>query len=90
MKRSILLVGALCLSLLSFAQKAPKRSFSTENNPDVIQWQNGFQVNLSDGFEGEGLVYSAEVSGEKTYFWGRGAGRTDEGNWLAIDRKSVV
>ena len=90
MKRSILLVGAVCLSLLSYAQKAPKRSFSTENDPNVILWQDGSQVNLSDGFEGEGLVYSAEVSGDKTYFWGRGAGRTDEGNWLAIYPASAL
>ena len=90
MKRSILLVVAVCLSILSYAQKAPKKSFSTENNPNVIQWQNGAQVNLSDGFEGKGIVYSAEVAEDKTYFWGRGAGRTEEGNWLAIYPASAL
>ena len=90
MKRNILLLSTICLSVVSFAQKAPKKSFSTENLPDGIHWQNGSQINLSDGSEGKGLVYTAETSADMTYFWGRGAGRTDEGNWLALYPASAL
>lgn len=84
MKRYFLLVIAICFSLVSFAQKAPKKSFSTENTANGIQWQNGSLINMYDGDDGKGTVYTAEVSGDMTYFWGRGAGRSDEGNWFGV------
>ena len=84
MKRNILLVSAICLSLVSYAQKAPKKSFSTENTPDGILWQSGAMINMYDGDDGKGTVYTADVSGGMTYFWGRGAGRSDEGNWFGV------
>ena len=84
MKRNILFVGAMCLSIVSYAQKAPKKSFSTENSSKGIQWKNESMINMYDGDDGKGTVYTAEVSGENTYFWGRGAGRTDEGNWYGV------
>ena len=84
MKRNILFVSALCLCMLSFAQKAPKKSFMTEKVPEGVQWQSGELVNFSDASDGEGVVYSIDISGEKTYFMGRGACRSDEGYWLAL------
>ena len=83
-------MSAMCLSLVSFAQKAPKKTFSTENKPKLIQWQNGAEINVFDGSDGAGVVYSAETSADMTYFWGRGAGRTDEGNWLALYPASAL
>ena len=83
------MLSTLCLSILSFAQKAPKKSFSTENTPNGIQWQNDSKINLADGSEA-GLVYTAETSTNMTYFWGRGAGRSDEGNWLALYPASAL
>lgn len=78
------MVIAMFLSIASVAQKAPKKSFSTENSKNGIQWQNESMINIYDGDDGKGVVYSAEVSSDKTYFWGRGAGRSDEGNWFGL------
>ena len=84
MKRNILLVIAICFSLVSFAQKTPKKSFSTANTSGGIQWQNEAMINMYEGDDGKGVVYTAEVSGENTYFWGRGAGRSEDGNWFGL------
>lgn len=90
MKRNILLVAALCLSLLSYAQKAPKKSFLTEIAPLDMPWVDGEQINFSDSDEGEGVVYTVQNYGTKTYFMGKGACRSEEGNWLALYPASAL
>ena len=90
MKRGILLVGALCLSLLSYAQKAPKRTFSTETATSEIKWQNGDLISLPDGDEPAGVIYTVENDGDKTYFAGRGATRTEDGYWVALYPSSAL
>lgn len=84
MKRNILFVASMCLSMLSYAQKAPKKSFMTEKAPVGVEWLSGELVNFSDASDGEGVVYSIDNTGDKTYFMGRGACRSDEGYWLAL------
>ena len=49
MKRNFLIAAALCLSLVAFGQKAPKKSFSTELPPcEGGQWQAGELISMSD------------------------------------------
>ena len=55
-----------------------------ETPPEQVQWQNGELVNFSDASEKEGVNYYIDKDGDKTYFMGRGAGRSDEGEWLAL------
>ena len=61
MKRNILLVAALCLSLLSYAQKAPKKSFLTEIAPLDMPWIDGEQINFSDADEGEHFGHTIKI-----------------------------
>ena len=84
MKRNVILAIALCLSLISYAQKAPKRSFLTETEPAEVKWQNGELVNFSDASDGQGVNYYIDKADGKTFFMGRGACRSDEGDWLAL------
>lgn len=84
MKRSILLVAAVCLSVMAIAQK-PKRMFSTEKQPfPGINWQTGEQITLPGVDNPEGVVYNVENVGDKTYFSGRRACRTEDGRWVAL------
>ena len=49
MKREMLLVAAMFLTLAVYAQKAPKKSFSTEYHPVAgTQWTVGEQISLPD------------------------------------------
>ena len=49
MKREMLLVAAMFLTLAVSAQKAPKKSFSTEYHPVAgTQWTVGEQISLPD------------------------------------------
>ena len=91
MKRNILFVAAMCLSLVASAQKPNKRMFSTENPPLAgTEWINGEKISLPDGDSPEGVIYTAENDGDKTYFSGRGASRTDDGKWVALDPASAL
>ena len=84
-------MAAICLSILAFAQKQPKRMFSTYDPPcDGGRWNNGDLVNLYDGGISKGAGYYAETVGEKTFFRGKGACRSEEGNWLAVYPASAV
>ena len=91
MKRNILFVAAMCLSLVASAQKPNKRMFSTENPPLAgTEWINGEKISLPDGDSPEGVIYTAENDGDKTYFSGRGASRTDDGKWVALYPASAL
>lgn len=80
MKREILLVAAMCMALTVSAQKAPKKSFSTEYHPVAgTQWTVGEQISLPDARTPEGVIYTATDAAAKTSFMGRGACRSDEG-----------
>ena len=83
MKRSILLVAAVCLSVTANAQK-PKRMFSTEKQPlPGVSLQTGEQISLPDGDDPEGVAYVVENVGNKTYLVAGGpAGQMMEGGWL--------
>lgn len=90
MKRSILLVALVCLSVMADAQK-PKRMFSTEKQPlPGVSWQTGEQISLPDGDDPEGVAYVVENVGNKTYFSGRGACRADDGRWVALYPASAL
>ena len=90
-KKSILLLAAVCLSAFAFAQKQPKRMFSTVEPPYAGgQWSNGELINLSDGEDSKGVEYFAENAGDKTFFRGKGACRSEEGKWLAVRPASAV
>ena len=91
MKKNILLLASICLSCLSFAQKAPKKSFSTEMPVSAYDaWESGDMISLPEGGDSLGVVYTAEKADGKTYFWGRGACRTEEGNWAALYPASAL
>ena len=91
MKRNILFVAAMCMSLMVFAQKPNKRVFSTENPPlEGMEWINGEQISLPDGDNPEGVIYTVENDADKTYFSGRGASRTDDGRWVALYPASAL
>lgn len=84
-------MAAMCLSLVASAQKPNKRMFSTENPPLAgTEWINGEKISLPDGDSPEGVVYTAENDGDKTYFSGRGASRTDDGKWVALYPASAL
>ena len=84
MKRIILSIAALGLSLVAFAQKAPRKAFSTELPPlPGAVWQEGDAISLSDDTV-QGATYTATEAGGQTSFMGRGARRSDEGHWLAL------
>ena len=83
--RFFLLLSLVCLSQMAFAQKAPKKAFSTVTlAKTIINWQQGEQISLFDDDTQQGAVYVSTQTGEKTYFAGKGACRTEEGNWLAV------
>ena len=91
MKRYILLITAICLSCLSFAQKAPKKTFSTDSPLSAYDgWESGDLISLPEGDDSLGVVYTAEKADDKTGFWGRGACRTEEGNWAALYPASAL
>ena len=91
MKRNILLLIIMCTSLSATAQKAPKKTFSTEKHPySGIEWQVGETINLLDDSNPQGVVYTATDQGEQTFFMGRGACRSEEGHWLAIYPASAL
>ena len=91
MKRQMLLVAIMCLTLAAYAQKAPKKSFSTEYHPvPETQWQVGEQICMPDAVALEGVVYTATDNGTGTSFMGRGACRSDEGKWHAIYPASAL
>lgn len=91
MKRYILLVTAISLSLIATAQKQNKRIFSTENPPlEGSEWISGEKVSFPDGDTPEGVLYTVENEGVKTYFAGRGACRTDDGKWVALYPASAL
>ena len=82
---------AICLSLTAAAQKQNKRIFSTENPPLAgTEWKSGELVSFPDGDTSEGVVYTVENEGDKTYFSGRGACRTDDGKWVALYPASTL
>ena len=84
-------MAAMCLSLVASAQKPNKRIFSTENPPLAgTEWINGEKISLPDGDSPEGVIYTAENDGDKTYFSGRGASRTDDGKWVALYPASAL
>ena len=57
MKREILLVAAMCLTLAVSAQKAPKKSFSTDYHPVAgAQWQVDEKISLPDARTLEGVM----------------------------------
>ena len=81
----------MCLSPVAFAQKAPKKSFSTELPPYAGgTWQVGELISLSDDTTPEGAAYTAFESGGKTYFSGKRACRSEAGHWLAVYPASAV
>ena len=81
----------MCLTLSVSAQKAPKKSFSTEYHPvEGVQWQVDEKISLPDARTPEGVVYTATDAGTGTFFMGRGACRSDEGRWHAIYPASAV
>lgn len=83
--RFFLLLSLVCLSQMAFAQKAPKKAFATVTPAKtIINWQQGEQISLFDDDTQQGAVYVSTQTGEKTYFAGKGACRTEEGNWLAV------
>lgn len=85
MKRNILLLIMMCISISVAAQKTPKKTFSSESHPySGGKWQVGESINLSDDSSPQGVVYTATDLGEQTFFMGRGACRSEEGHWLAI------
>ena len=85
MRRIILLLTAILLSFASMAQKAPKKTFSTENPPYAgVEWYVGEEINLSDDTNPQGVIYTATDAGRHTFFMGRGACRSDEGHWIGI------
>ena len=91
MKRNFLIAAALCLSLVAFGQKAPKKSFSTELPPcEGGQWQAGELISMSDETTEQGVEYFAFESAGKTYFSGKKACRSDIGHWLAVYPSSAV
>ena len=91
MKREVLLVAAMCLTLAVYAQKAPKKSFSTEYHPVAgTQWTVGEQISLPDARTPEGVIYTATDAASSTSFMGRGACRSDEGRWHAIYPASAL
>ena len=91
MKRNFLIAAALCLSLVAFGQKAPKKSFSTEFPPcEGGQWQAGELISMSDETTEQGVEYFAFESSGKTYFSGKKACRSDIGHWLAVYPRSAV
>lgn len=91
MKRNVLFIAAICLSFVTLAQKPNKRIFSTENPPvDGLEWVNGELISLPDGDSSEGVSYTVETEGDKTYFSGRGATRTDDGKWVALYPASAL
>ncbi len=90
MKRTFLLTTAACLSLAVFAQKAPKKAFSTEYPPlSGCEWLAGEPVNLY-GSQPQGVIYTTTDAGQKTAFMGNGARRTEEGHWVAIYPASAL
>ena len=90
MKRIILFVAAMCLAVMAVAQK-PKRMFSTEKSPVAgAGWQTGELISLPDIDNPEGVVYTVENVGDKTYFSGRGACRAEDGRWVAICPSSAL
>ena len=85
MKRNILLLAALCLTIVAFGQKAPKKSFSTELPPyEGGKWQEGELINLSDDTTEQGVEYFSFESAGKIYFSGKRACRSEAGHWLAV------
>mgnify|MGYP003498332044 FL=1 len=63
MKRYILLVTAISLSLIATAQKQNKRIFSTENPPlEGSEWISGEKVSFPDGDTPEGVLYTDRKS----------------------------
>ena len=90
MKRIIVCVAAMCLAVMAVAQK-PKRMFSTEKPPFAgVTWQDGEQISLPDIDNPEGVLYTVENVGDKTYFSGRGACRAEDGRWVAIYPASAL
>lgn len=91
MKREMLLVAAMFLTLAVSAQKAPKKSFSTEYHPVAgTQWTVGEQISMPDARTPEGVIYTATDAASSTSFMGRGACRSDEGRWHAIYPASAL
>ena len=69
----------LCMPLLVAAQKPSKKSFQAAC-PELAggQWKAGEQINVYD-FNPEGLIYTANADGAQTFFMGKGACATDDG-----------
>lgn len=83
-------MAAMCLTFMAMAQK-PKRMFSTERPPFAgVEWQTGELISLPDIDNPEGVVYNVENVGDKTYFSGRGACRTEDGRWVALYPASAL
>ena len=83
--KKVFLAFAICLSLTAFAQKAPRKAFSTDRPPaEGLEWQAGEEINLSDDRTPQGVIYTATESGGWTFFIGKGACRSEEGRWLAV------
>lgn len=84
-------MAAMFMSIAALAQKPNKRIFSTENPPLAgTEWIDGDKISLPDGDTPEGVLYTVEKEGAKTYFSGRKACRTDDGKWVALYPSSAL
>lgn len=78
-------MAATGLSLVAWAQKAPRKAFSTEYPPfEGMEWRAGEKISLSDGSTPQGAEYTVTDAGGRSSFMGKGACRSDEGLWLSL------
>lgn len=84
MKKYLLFFVTLCMSLVSVAQKPSKKAFPASCPSIIGEWTVGEQINMSDATNPEGVVYTSDREGAQTFFMGKGALTSDDGQWWAV------